>query len=72
MSAVLFSISGTRTSGLNRFPAPAPMSLGEQEIFLSDSAGTAEELLITYLVRLPAGQRAGSYRTTLSYRVVAQ
>ena len=72
LSAVRFSISETQTAGSNRFPGPSPLSLGEQEIFLSDASGSAENLVITYLVNLPPGQRAGSYRTTLSYQVVAQ
>jgi len=72
MSAVQFSISETRTNGANRFPSPAPMSLGEQEIFLSDPAGTAEELLITYKVKVPKGQLAGSYDTKVSYRMVGR
>ncbi len=71
MSAVRFFISETR-GGTNRFPSSAPLDLGEQEIFLSDPSGPADELLLTYTVKLPVGQRAGSYRTTVSYRVVAQ
>ena len=72
LSAVRFSISETQTGGTNRFPAPASLSLGEQEIFLSDATGSAENLVITYVMQLPPGQRAGSYRTTVSYQVVAQ
>ena len=72
MSAIRFSLSETRTAGLNRFPNPVTLSTGEQELFLSDSSGSDEELLVTYAVQLPVGQRAGSYRTTVSYRAVAQ
>ena len=72
LSAVRFSISETQTGGSNRFPGPSPLSLGEQEIFLSDGSGSSENLVITYLLQLPPGQRAGSYRTTVSYQVVAQ
>ena len=72
LSAVRFSLSETGTGGSNRFPGPAPLSLGEQEIFLSDSSGSPEELVITYAVQMPAGQRAGPYRTTVSYHVEAQ
>lgn len=72
LEAIRFSLSETRTSGSNRFPGPTPLSLGEQEIFLSDSSGSPDELLLTYAVKLPVGQRAGAYRTTVSYRVVAQ
>lgn len=72
MSAVEFFLSETPSGGSNRFPSSTRLAVGEQEIFLSDSAGTAEELLITYTVKLPVGQQAGSYRATVSYRVVAQ
>lgn len=72
LGAVRFSISETRTGGSNRFPGPSPLSLGEQEIFLSDASGSAEDLVITYVVQLPPGQRAGIYRTTVSYQAVAQ
>jgi len=72
LGAIRFSISETQTSGSNRFPGPAPLSLGEQEIFLSDASGSAENLVISYVAQLPPGQRAGSYRTTVSYQVEAQ
>ncbi len=72
LESVEFLLAETKTSGTNRFPSPAPMSMGDQEIFLSDPTGTSEDLLITYTVKLPPGQRAGRYRTTLSYRVMAQ
>ena len=72
MSAVQFFLSETRSNGSNQFPGSTPLAVGDQEIFLSDSSGTAEEFLVTYIVKLPPGQRAGSYRTTVSYRVVGQ
>lgn len=71
-SAIRFSISETQTGGSNRFPGPAPLSLGEQEIFLSDASGSPENLVVTYLAQMPPGQRAGIYRTTVSYQVEAQ
>lgn len=72
MDAIRFSMAETRTGGSNRFPGPAPLSMGDHEIFLSDPAGSSDELILTYIVELPPGQRAGSYRTTISYQVVAQ
>ena len=72
LSAVRFSISETQTGGTNRFPGPTPLSPGEQEIFLSNASGSSEQLVITYAVQMPAGQRAGPYRTTVSYHVEAQ
>ena len=72
LSAIRFSVTETQTGGSNRFPTPSPLSFGEQEIFLSDSTGSAENLVITYVMQLPPGQRAGSYRATVSYQVVAQ
>ncbi len=72
LSAIRFSISETQTGGSNRFPSPSSLSLGEQEIFLSDPSGSAETLVITYLMQLPPAQRAGIYRTTVSYQAVAQ
>ena len=71
LSSIHFLIAEIR-SGFNRFPGLAPLSLGEQEIFVSDQSGSPETLLITYQVKLPPGQRAGSYRTNVSYRVVGQ
>ena len=71
MSAVEFFVSDTPANSSNRFPGSAPLSLGEQEILLVPD-GSASTPLITYTLKLPKGQRAGSYRTTLSYRVVAR
>lgn len=70
-SAIRFLISDVRT-GINRFPSASPLAVGEQELFVSDQSGSAESLVITYVVKLPPGQRAGNYRTTVSYRVVGQ
>lgn len=72
LGAVRFFISGVKTDGIVRFPNPAPLSLGEQEIFLSNASGGSEEFLVTYTVRVPVGQRAGRYRTRLTFRVVSQ
>ena len=71
LSAIRFLLSETQ-GGSNRFPNPAPISLGDQEIFVSDPSGSAETLVITYRLQLPPAQRSGSYRTTVSYQVVAQ
>ncbi len=70
VGTVQLSVSESGTGGTNRFPTPSTISLGEQEIFLSSPSGAAEDLLLTYTVKIPVGQRAGSYRTTVSYQVV--
>lgn len=73
MENVQFFISEAAAGGTVRFPNPTPMSVGEQEIFLSsDNPGSSEEFLITYTIQVPPGQQTGDYRTTLSFRVVSQ
>ncbi len=67
-----FFISGSSTGATVRFPNPAPVVLGEQEIFLSDGTGSSDQFVITYTIRVPPGQQAGDYRTNLSFRVVSQ
>ena len=72
LQAVRFFISSTRTNGLVRFPSPTPLTLGEEEIFLSNESGGNEEILITYTIQVPPGQETGRYRTNLTFRVVSQ
>ncbi len=69
MENVQFFISDAGAGATVRFPNPTAMALGEQEILQSDQS---EAFLITFIVRVPHGQQAGDYRTTLSFRVVSQ
>ena len=69
---VQFFISDSSTSATVRFPNPAPLVLGQQEIFLSDGKGSSDELVITYTARVPPGQQMGDYRANLSFQVVSQ
>lgn len=70
---VQFFITGSSTGATVRFPNPAPMVLGEQEIFLSDGTGSSDEFVITYTIQVPPGKvQAGEYRTNFSFRVVSQ
>ena len=73
MENVQFFISDASAGSTVRFPNPTPMSAGEQEIFLSaENPADSEEFLVTYTLRVPPGQQAGDYRTTMSFRVVSQ
>lgn len=73
MENVQFYVSEASPGSTVRFPSPTPMSAGEQEIILSaENPRDSEEFLVTYTVRVPPGQQAGDYRTTLSFRVVSQ
>ncbi|PIQ82146.1 MAG: hypothetical protein COV76_05255 [Candidatus Omnitrophica bacterium CG11_big_fil_rev_8_21_14_0_20_64_10] len=72
LDAVKFFVAEANGRGIVRFPNPTPLTLGEREIFLSEPSGGDRELLVTYTVQVPAGQRAGRYRMNMTYRVVAQ
>ncbi len=69
---IRFVVSGSTTGGQIRHPTPTRLVVGEQELFLSNSSGGDETLLITYTVQVPLGQKTGQYRTTLTYRVVSR
>lgn len=62
---VQFFVSEASAGATVRHPNPTPMG-PEQELILSNQS---EDLLVTFIVRVPAGQEAGGYRTTLSFRV---
>ena len=70
--SVRFFVTASQAGGAVRFPNPTALSVGEEEIFLSDSTGSDQELLVTYTVKVPVGQEMGHYRTTLTFRVVSQ
>lgn len=70
LESVLFYISEATPPGLNRFPNPEPMGVGEREIFISD--GESGQLRLVYTIQVPPGQQTGDYRTTLSFRVVSR
>lgn len=70
--AVDFFITNARTAGIVRFPNPTPIRIGEEEIFLSNEQGSNEEFIIRYTIHVPVGQRAGRYRTNVTFRVVSQ
>ncbi len=70
IEAVESYVSDTQTDGIIRIPNPAPLKIGEREIFVSNANGDSEEFLITYTTKVPVGQLAGRYRTTVTYRVV--
>jgi hypothetical protein len=72
LEAVRFFVSETVPKGDVRLPNPIPLEMRDQELYISDSAGSSTELIITYIVQTPVEQSAGEYHTTLSYRVVAQ
>lgn len=73
MENVRFFVSEASPGSTVRFPNPTPMTVGEQEIFLSaENPGDSEEFLVTYTIQVPPGQQAGDYRTTMSFRVVSQ
>lgn len=70
--SVLFNVTETAPKGDVRVPNPTPMRSGEQDLYLSSASGEDTELLITYTAQAPEGQKAGRYRTSVSYRVVSQ
>jgi hypothetical protein len=72
LGAVRFFVSESPARGDVRVPNPTPLVVGDQEIYLSDAAGSDTELVITYSVQVPPGQQAGRYQTSVSYRVVTQ
>ena len=59
-----------RGSGTNRMPNRIPLSTGETQIYLSDSAGEEAEMILQYDIEVPPFQRAGNYRTSITYRIV--
>jgi len=71
LPAVKFFVSESTPQGDVRFPSPTPLILGEQDLYISPSGGN-RELLVTYTVQVPTGQTAGTYHTTITYRVVSQ
>lgn len=72
LETIRFYVAESKTSGIIQVPNPTPLTLGEQELFLSDSTGSSDQLLVVYTVQVPPGQRAGDYRSTMTFRVVSQ
>jgi len=72
LESIRFYAARASTGGSIQVPNPTPLAVGEQELFLSDVAGSSDELLVTYAIQVPPGQRAGDYRTTMTYRVVSR
>jgi hypothetical protein len=70
--AIRFKIQQESGGGLIRVPDMTPLRPGTQEIFFSDSTGSASSILITYEILVPPAQRAGYYRNTVNYRVDAR
>lgn len=58
--------------GLTRFPNPSPLQAGETEIYVSNGSEENAEILLQYDLSIPAGQSAGSYHSSLTYRIVGE
>lgn len=53
--------------GRSLVPTPAPVKEGETPIFVSDSKGSPESLVVHYTVNMPATAKAGSYNSDIKY-----
>lgn len=55
--------------GQLRVAHPTPLSTGEQEIFLSSDRGGSAEIILYYRIEMPRGKEAGTYNTSITYKV---
>ena len=69
LEAIRYSVTVEKGFGTLRASSPTPLSVGEQEIFISGETGEEAELLVTYDFMVPPVQKAGRYNATITYRV---
>lgn len=67
--AMTFRIELESGGGIVRTGDGQSFESGEEEIYVSDDAGSDAVLVVTYDFKVPGAQKAGRYHSTVSYRV---
>jgi hypothetical protein len=57
----------TETKGTLKIPVKAPVQAGDQVLFISDTAGSADQFKIIYEISTPATVKAGDYSASVVY-----
>lgn len=66
--AFRYSTQKTRTGSVEAI-AVRPVPAGESAVFLSDPAGTPEELALSYFLTIPSEAKSGPYGTEIKYSI---
>jgi hypothetical protein len=67
--AMRYTVRIKNGSGEIRTPSRSVLRQGTEDVFISGLDGSAAEIVILYELAVPAGQKAGYYNSSITYKV---